>query len=134
MTGPFRSVIATIAATLALTGAAQAQDRVNGMVEVRVPGMLTEEQLAGKALFEQTCANCHGTAGSGRMGYGPPLIHKIYESAHHGDKAFVIAIRQGVRAHHWKFGNMPPQPKISEEDARKIIAYVRAVQKNNGID
>jgi len=38
-----------------------------------------------------------------------------------------------VRAHHWKFGNMPPVEGIHDEDVIKIIAFVRAVQKENGI-
>ncbi len=45
----------------------------------------------------------------------PRLVHKIYEPNHHADFAFQRAAAQGVKAHHWKFGNMP---KIEGRDGR----------------
>ena len=64
----------------------------------------------------------------------PPLVHKIYEPSHHGDAAFLLAAKQGVRAHHWKFGNMPAVEGVTQAGVLNIIAYVRALQKENGID
>lgn len=64
---------------------------------------------------------------------GPPLVHRIYEPGHHADAAFHMAVRAGVRQHHWRFGNMPPQPQVSEAELRTIIRYVREVQRANGI-
>ena len=49
------------------------------------------------------------------------------------EKAFLIAATQGVRAHHWGFGNMPPVTGVSERQVSDIVAYVREVQKANGI-
>jgi hypothetical protein len=46
----------------------------------------------------------------------------------------VLAARQGVAAHHWRFGNMPPQPQVDSAAIRKIIAYVRWAQREVGID
>ncbi|WP_112322178.1 c-type cytochrome [Oceanibium sediminis] len=93
----------------------------------------TAQQQAGRTLFDANCATCHGesAAGSDR---GPPLVHRIYEPGHHGDMAFLIAARQGVRAHHWRFGNMPPVDGVTEADVVKITAYVRALQRANGIN
>ena len=56
---------------------------------------------------------------------GPPLVHKIYEPSHHADFAFMRAAMQGVRAHHWKFGNMPKISEATSDDVTKIIPYVR---------
>lgn len=104
------------------------------MVDVALPDALSPEAVIGQRSFEATCAACHGVNGAGRDGVGPPLIHKIYEPSHHGDQSFQIAVAQGVRAHHWRFGNMPPQEGLTRADVTGIIAYVRAVQRANGID
>ena len=87
----------------------------------------------GRTSFEANCASCHGVNAAGQDGIAPPLVHRIYEPNHHGDAAFQLAAKNGVRAHHWRFGNMPPVPGVSEQDVDKIIAYVRALQKANGI-
>ena len=65
---------------------------------------------------------------------GPPLVHAIYRPAHHADMTFTLAIRRGVAAHHWRFGNMPPQPAVGEEEIGLIVRYVRELQLANGID
>jgi len=86
----------------------------------------------GKELFNASCAVCHGKNAAGTK-KGPPLIHKIYEPGHHSDLSFQRAAKFGVRAHHWPFGNMPPVPNVTESDVTRIIAYVRALQRANGI-
>lgn len=86
----------------------------------------------GRQLFVQKCAECHGFSARG-TDKGPPLIHRIYEPGHHADIAFVLAARQGVRQHHWPFGDMPPQPEVSEDQIRHIIAWVRQEQRKAGI-
>lgn len=111
-------------------GAALASD---ALVAVFVPP-LEGEAAAGAALFAANCAACHGENGAGRDGAGPPLIHVIYEPSHHGDAAFYLAVQNGVRAHHWRFGNMPPVAGVSQADVSRIIAYIRTVQRANGID
>ena len=102
------------------------------MVNVTLPASLTAAAQDGKILFERTCAACHGenAAGSDK---GPPLVHKIYEPGHHGDQSFLLAARNGVRAHHWKFGNMPAQPGVRDVEAAAIVTYVRELQRANGI-
>ena len=93
---------------------------------------LSAEAEAGAALFERKCMECHGrhAAGSDR---GPPLVHRIYEPNHHGDASFRLAVQNGVRSHHWKFGDMPPVDGVPDEDAVKITRYVRELQQANGI-
>ena len=89
---------------------------------------------AGKAVYDAKCANCHGTNAAGVDGKGPPLVHKIYEPGHHGDFAFVRAVTQGARQHHWTFGDMEPVKGVSEADTNRILVYVRELQRANGID
>lgn len=104
------------------------------MVAVTLPDTLSAEATLGKRAFDAVCADCHGDNAAGKMGTAPPLIHKIYEPSHHGDMAFQVAATNGVRAHHWRFGDMPPQPLVTRADVRSIIAYVREVQRANGIN
>ena len=104
------------------------------IVSVSVPETLSTNATIGRRAFDAVCADCHGADGAGKEGYGPPLVHKIYEPSHHGDAAFQIAVQQGVRAHHWRFGNMPPQPGLTRADVTAIVAYIREVQRANGIN
>lgn len=104
------------------------------MVAVTLPKSLSAEAQRGQETFEAKCAACHGTNATGREGGGPPLVHKIYEPSHHGDGAFRVAVSNGVRQHHWSFGNMPPVPSVSPAEVEEIIAYIRALQRANGID
>ncbi len=89
-------------------------------------------KVGGAAIFESKCAKCHGPEAQG-TDQGPPLVHKIYEPGHHADVAFYLAVRRGVPAHHWPFGNMPPIEGVSDEDIEQIVAYVRGLQRAAGI-
>lgn len=84
--------------------------------------------------FQVNCAECHGSNGSGRDGIAPPLVHNIYQPSHHGDIAFTLAVRHGVRAHHWRFGDMPPLERVGDESIAEITAYIRELQRANGIN
>jgi hypothetical protein len=42
-------------------------------------------------------------------------------------------MQRGVAAHHWRFGDMPPQPQVSAAEREEIIAYVRWLQRDAGI-
>lgn len=98
---------------------------------VTVPD-LSEKAQAGETVFNANCALCHGPNAAG-TGLGPPLVHKIYEPNHHQDFSFRSAVQNGVQAHHWQFGNMPPAPQVAEDDIERIICYVRELQRANGI-
>ena len=87
----------------------------------------------GASAFGESCAACHGADAGGVSGKGPPLIHAYYEPGHHGDISFRLAVRRGVRAHHWRFGDMPAIDGVSDAALEEIIAFVRAVQKANRI-
>jgi len=102
------------------------------IVEVTVPE-LTGNAVLGERAFNAYCVACHGQNAAGVEGSGPPLVHKIYEPSHHADFAFQLAVQQGVRAHHWRFGNMPPVEGITKAEVRSIVDYVRALQAANGI-
>jgi mono/diheme cytochrome c family protein len=94
---------------------------------------LSATAQTGEELFGQYCQSCHGDQAAG-TDRGPPLVHKIYEPSHHPDAAFFLAAQNGVRAHHWRYGDMPPVEGITEAEIAPIVDYVRAIQRANGID
>ena len=101
----------------------------------RAVPMLPELSAAaamGEKLFEKNCIACHGRAAAGSAN-GPPLVHRLYEPSHHSDASFQFAVRNGVRAHHWRFGDMPPVAGVSESDVVLMTAYIRELQRANGI-
>ena len=115
-----------LAATEDATGAA--------IVAVTVPDALSSNAQIGLAAFTAKCASCHGENAGGKEGLAPPLVHEIYEPSHHGDESFQRAASVGVRQHHWPFGNMPPVDDITRGEVAMIIAYVRELQRANGIN
>ena len=115
-----------VAAAISLPVAAQGMP-----VPQPSPGLMPNP-AAGKTLFEKNCASCHGANLQG-SDQGPPMLSKIYEPSHHGDAAFQLAVKNGSRAHHWKFGDMAPVPGLSPDDVAQITAYVRLEQRKAGI-
>lgn len=98
---------------------------------IKVP-LLSPAAQAGRIAFDANCARCHGILGRG-TDHGPPLMHPIYNPGHHPDESFHYAARHGVQQHHWRFGNMPAQPQVTEEQLTQIVRYVRELQQANGI-
>ena len=90
------------------------------------------EHRAGEEAFERHCSLCHGRQALGSE-TGPALVHPHYAPGHHADAAFERAVRHGVPAHHWRFGNMPPQPNVTPEEVERMTAYVRWLQREAGI-
>jgi len=109
-----------------------AERDADAIVQVKVPPNLSLAAKSGKQLFEKNCSVCHGMS-TGGSSNGPPLIHRLYEPNHHSDVSFVRAANNGVRTHHWPFGNMPPVKDVTQENVKLIITYVRALQRANGI-
>lgn len=127
----FQGVICVLIALalLNLATGLRAQNAVSN--EPREPEMTPSLNL-GKMNYEAYCASCHGKTAAG-TDRGPTFISKIYHPGHHGDGAFFIAAKRGVRAHHWRFGNMPPVKGVSDTQIQSILLYVRAVQQANGL-
>ena len=115
-------------------GGVSAVSSGSAIVHVEVPSVLSAQSQLGAKIFDIKCVMCHGANGEGVDGVGPPLIHIYYEPNHHADQAFQLAVAQGVRQHHWTFGNMPPIEGLTRGDVAMITAYIREVQRANGID
>ena len=114
---------------------AQAPDEPTiSLARITIPEPLSFNAQLGKAAFDAKCSGCHGVNAVGLEDVAPPLVHKIYEPSHHGDESFQRAVAFGVRQHHWPFGNMPPVEGLTSGDVAMIIAYVRELQRANGIN
>ncbi len=102
------------------------------IAQISVEKDVPTEFKDGEEKFNASCSPCHGTQATGSA-QGPPLVHKIYEPSHHADFAFQRAAAQGVKAHHWKFGNMPKIEGVTADDVTQIIGYIRWLQRQAGI-
>lgn len=104
------------------------------LADVVIPAEFSPLERQGETFFNAVCAVCHGANAAGQSGIAPPLVHRTYAPNHHADIAFLIAARSGVRSHHWPFGDMPPVPQaMTDAELGAIVAYVRALQRANGI-
>jgi len=103
------------------------------ITSISLPGTLSARAQLGRKTYDANCASCHGPNAAGRDGIGPPLVHVFYEPGHHGDESFQRAVAHGVRAHHWRFGDMPPVEGLGRHDVATIVAYIRELQRANGI-
>ncbi len=82
----------------------------------------------GMFLFEKNCSSCHGLDMTG-TDKGPPLLHDFYKPSHHDDASFYRAGLQGVKAHHWQFGDMPAVEGMTARKMKSIVPYVRYYQQ-----
>ena len=103
------------------------------IVQVSLPETLSPDAQIGQRAFNAVCAACHGDNAAGRNGFAPPLVFRTYEPSHHADEAFQRAVQNGVRAHHWNFGNMAAIEGLTRADVQYITRYVRELQRANGI-
>ena len=87
----------------------------------------------GRAVYAAKCASCHGADLRGTP-QGPSHLSRVYERSHHGDFAFRSAVLNGARAHHWRFGDMPPVEGLSVADVDAVIAYIRSEQAARGLE
>ncbi len=104
----------------------------SGTTEATVPAQDSDLVAEGNVLFQAQCAECHGSDVRG-TDQGPSLLSVVYEPGHHSDQAFVLAALQGVRTHHWDFGNMAPVA-LEDGDIEAIIAFVRETQRVEGFE
>ncbi|MDA0301008.1 MAG: cytochrome c [Chloroflexi bacterium] len=123
----FAPATALLAATIA--GAAMLAGACGG---TPAPTPTPGATMDGRGLYASNCARCHGGDLKGTT-LGPPLLDAIYRPGHHSDAAFRVAVKNGVRPHHWNFGPMPPIPGLTDDQVGEIIAFIREEQREVGI-
>jgi mono/diheme cytochrome c family protein len=122
-------VVIVVIAVVGFGGNSSNTDAGNTGIAVQGPDLVA----AGEPLYQASCASCHGIDLKG-TDKGPSHLSVVYEPNHHGDIAFVLAAQNGVRAHHWPFGDMAPVPGLSDQDLDAIVAYVRENQRIMGFE
>lgn len=98
-------------------------------IEPQKPALVEE----GALLYAANCAECHGTGLRG-TDKGPSHLSVLYKPSHHADGAFLFAVQNGSRSHHWSFGDMPPIDGLTPEDVAAIVAFVREKQRVEGFE
>ena len=92
--------------------------KARGIIQAAAPISATELAM-GKRMFDASCARCHGIGGVGDL--GPPLNHAELRSAP-TDSALRSIIKDGIPG-----TSMPGFFYIWDDDARKVVAYVRSL-------
>lgn len=87
----------------------------------------------GAALYQQSCADCHGSDLRG-TDQGPSQLSQVYAPSHHPDASYRAAILHGSPAHHWQFGDMDPVPGLADDEIDAIILYIREQQELHGFE
>jgi mono/diheme cytochrome c family protein len=141
-----RLAVLTIAAVLALivvvvftfgggdgATAGAPVDPHTGLSEFDIPIQDPDLVNAGRETFGVTCSACHGPDLRGTT-TGPSLLSVIYNPIHHPDELFLAAALNGVAAHHWGYGDMPPVAGLTEAQLLEVVAYVRETQSIEGFE
>ena len=102
--------------------------RITAAEEIQIPFSLGKGQL----LYEKYCSSCHGLRLEG-SNQGPPLIHPFYKPSHHGDDSFYRAALEGIRQHHWNFGDMPAVEGMTPGKMDSLLPYIRYYQREKGL-
>ncbi len=126
-------VILAVVAIVAFGGNSSPRDPMTGQSEFDIPVQDSALVAEGEALYRTGCAACHGSDLRGTE-IGPSQLSVVYQPGHHSDESYMNAMFNGVPAHHWKFGNMPPISNLTQDDAERIIAYVRENQRIEGFE
>ena len=85
----------------------------------------------GMVAFAEECSRCHGRLARG-TDRGPNLIHAAYGPGARSDAEFRRAIREGMPARRG-YRAMPPTRNLAERRLDSMIAFLRGLQRANGI-
>jgi len=90
------------------------------------PTAFAADASAGKALFEKSCAGCHGADGKGNPGMAKVLGEKglniaTKDTAQKSDEQLLKVIAEGS-------GKMPAS-KLSNDEQKQALGYARSLAK-----
>ena len=131
---PVKWMLALLGLIIVLTaGTLWDREKISIKASPKIPELSTAGKL-GRVLVNTQCAECHGEDGTGYSRKGPPLLHPMYREEVFPDHHFKRVIREGRRQRAWQFGPMPAQPQLSDEDINNILAFVREVHNETGVE
>ena len=98
------------------------------------PGAAADKAAApGQALYDKECAHCHGATGKGdgeESAYLTPSPQDFTTGilAKRSDDFLTALIVKGGKAQGLSDA-MPPSPKLSQQDVKDLVAYIRQLGK-----
>jgi len=108
------------------------REKISIKASPKIPVLSASAQL-GRNIINTQCAKCHGVDGTGDSKDGPPLLHPMYREEVYPDHHFKRVLKEGRPQTNWRFGPMPAQPQLSDEDINGVIAYIREVHISTGV-
>jgi len=101
-------------------------------IAAMIAAALSARAEEAKAIYENSCAKCHGSDGKGDTKMGKKLGAKDYTDAKVQealkDDAGVKAIKEGLKDADGK-SLMKPTEGVSDSDAKALVAYMRTFKK-----
>ncbi len=97
------------------------------MIGGGVAGALAADAGGGKAVFEKSCAGCHGKDGKGNPAMAKALGEKgldltSKDAKEKSDDQLLKVIVEGS-------GKMPAQKSLSKDEQKQVLGHVRSLQK-----
>lgn len=126
-------VVLAVVTIVAWGGNSTPRDPMTGQSEFDIPVQDPVLVAEGDVLYQASCSVCHGSDLRGTA-IGPSQLSVVYQPGHHSDESYMNAVFNGVPAHHWDFGNMPPVSGLTEGDMDRVIAFVRENQRIEGFE
>lgn len=83
--------------------------------------------IAGRDIYVEQCAMCHGRKGNGTK-RGPSLLLETYNRTNLGKQSFHYAVSYGVPQQRWAYGDMPAFPRMSFNQVEMVERFVRELQ------
>lgn len=98
-----------------------------GIIAGWTPATLAADADAGKAVFEKSCAGCHGKDGKGNPAMAKALGEKgldltTKDVKQKSDDQLLKVIVEGS-------GKMPAQKSLTKEEQKQVLSYVRSLAK-----
>jgi mono/diheme cytochrome c family protein len=92
-----------------------------------VPVAFAADAKAGKAIYDKSCASCHGADGKGN-----PAMAKVL-----GEKGLNLTTKEVMKMPDDKAlkiivegaGKMPAQKNLSKDDQKQVLSYIRSLAK-----
>lgn len=92
-----------------------------------VPVEVAADAKAGKAVYDKSCAGCHGADGKGNPAMAKVLGEKglnvtTPEVKKMSDEQILKILVEGA-------GKMPAQKNLSKDDQKNVLSYMRSLAK-----
>ena len=91
---------------------------------------LSEE---GRVAFAEDCVRCHGRLAEGTE-RAPALVASRYAPDRFSDGDFNRAVRFGIAPSRPGSGGMPSYPGLTDRDLDRMLAFLRGLQREHGIE